>query len=471
LFAVGAVPALAAWRVPGTAAHRAEALMVTALVLSAPWLWLCARLTHDDGASWAPSLRSALWAALIGRLALLTVDPVLSEDLWRYLWDAATWRAGLGPYQWAPAAATLDALAQSAPSLASVRSQIGHPEVPTIYPPAAQWLFAVFGLAGPSALAWRLGMIGADALVALGLARWAAARGAPPAIALGWLACPLVALEVAVGAHIDVFGVAALAWAGVAFSRGHTGRAGAALAVAAGTKLFPVVALLRGPRHAWLGALGVTAVLGAPFVTQVADMGAGLSTYAHRWRFNDGLFAVISATFERVFLAWGLHADAPLDVPEVVVTVARALVGGGSAADSRLWLDELVFASAKASAVALLVAVLGRAWAQARRSEPVFDLLGPFCLALLLVSPVVHPWYLMWALPFGLLWLASPGARAMGAAVCLWVALAVLAYVPRIGALGTGVWQSDGPWRLAEYVPVWIALALAAARGVKARNL
>ncbi len=200
-------------------------------------------------------------------------------------------------------------------------------------------------------------------------------------------------------------------------------------------------------------------------------MGAGLSTYAHRWRFNDGLFAVISATFERVFLAWGLHADAPLDVPEVVVTVARALVGGGSAADSRLWLDELVFASAKASAVALLVAVLGWAWAQPRRSEPVFDLLGPFCLALLLVSPVVHPWYLLWALPFGLLWLASPGARAMGAAVCLWVALAALAYVPRIGALGTGVWQSDGPWRLAEYVPVWIALALAAARGVKARNL
>jgi len=445
--------------------------MVAALVLSGPWLWLCARLTRGDVASWAPSLRSALMAALMGRAALLSVDPVLSEDLWRYLWDAATWRAGLGPYQWAPAAATLDALAQSAPSLASVRSQIGHPEVPTIYPPAAQWLFALFGWAGPSALAWRLGSIGADALVALGLARWASARRISPAIALGWLACPLVALEVAVGAHVDTFGVAALAWAGVAFSRGHTGRAGAALAVAAGTKLFPVVALLRGPRRAWLGALGFSVVLAAPFITQVADMGAGLSTYAHRWRFNDGLFALISGAFERVFLAWGLRADAPLDVPEFVVIVARTLVGGGRAGDARLWLDELVFASAKASAVALLAVALGWAWAQPRRAEPVLDLLGPFCLALLLVSPVVHPWYLLWVLPFGLLWWASPQGRFFGAAICGWVALAALAYVPRVGALGTGVWQADGLWRLAEYIPVWIALALATARGVKARNL
>ena len=183
------------------------------LLIAGPlWLWTCARAPLS-------ALPRGLWlrllvCALVGRVALLTVPPVLSEDLWRYLWDGAVLLGGGGPFDRAPSDPALDAFALSHPALEGIRGRIGHAHLPTIYPPVAQGLFAVFGLGGPSALLWRLGVVAADLSVAVGLARWAHARGDSRGLAVGWLACPLVAVESAVGAHVDVFGVAGLVWAG-----------------------------------------------------------------------------------------------------------------------------------------------------------------------------------------------------------------------------------------------------------------
>jgi hypothetical protein len=467
LFA-GLVPCAGAWLAGTSDAEQAEGLMYGLLVAGPLWLWLCARAPLRAAVPRGLFVR-LLAFALLGRLALLTVPPVLSEDLWRYLWDGAVLLGGGGPFDRAPADPALDAFASSHPALEGIRAGIGHAHLPTIYPPVAQWLFALFGLGGPSPLLWRLGVVAADLVVALGLARWAHARGDARTLALGWLACPLVAVESAVGAHVDVFGVAGLVWAGAFFAERRGGRAGWALAVAIGTKLFPAVVWLRlrGRALVFSGlGLGLATL---PFLADAGHPGTALSTYAHRWRFNEGLFALLAAPFDALVAG---HVG-PIDLPPSWVPWARRLVGpglDGEGMSSPLWPDEAAFAAAKALALVLLGLVTMERWVRADRTRPFETLFGPFTLTLMLVSPVVHPWYLLWLLPFGLLWLQTAPTRGLGRAVCLWVALVPLAYVPRIWALATGRWSTDGLWPVVEYVPVWIALALALRRGLNARN-
>ena len=106
--------------------------------------------------------------AVGARLPLLLLPPLLSEDVWRYVWDGAVQLAGRDPYADAPLNAALDALAEH-PVLAAVRAQIGHGHIPTIYFPTGQIFFAFAGLAGPDPLWIRLLLVGADAVAITGL--------------------------------------------------------------------------------------------------------------------------------------------------------------------------------------------------------------------------------------------------------------------------------------------------------------
>ena len=68
----------------------------------------------------------------------------------------------------------------------------------------------------------------------------------------------------------------------------------------------------------------------------------------------------------------------------------------------------------------------------------------------LLLSPTVHPWYLLWVLPFlalraNLAWMAFS-----------WLVL--LAYHVLGDYRATGVWQESGWIRLVEYSPVYLLL-------------
>jgi hypothetical protein len=87
-------------------------------------------------------LRAALSLAAVAGLALVLAPSVLSDDLYRYLWDGRVLRAGFDPYAFAP----------SDPALAALRDEhwahINHPQIPTIYPPIAQGLFAAVGAIG-----------------------------------------------------------------------------------------------------------------------------------------------------------------------------------------------------------------------------------------------------------------------------------------------------------------------------------
>jgi hypothetical protein len=134
------------------------------------------------------------------------------------------------------------------------------------------------------------------------------------------------------------------------------------------------------------------------------------------------------------------------------------------------WGDAVVFAAAKLTAVGLL----GLFWlsrvVRLRTAEPAAafaGLLGPTIAAALLLSPILHPWYLLWVLPFLALGVAAQ--RAWVWPLVVWNLTIFLAYWPRPDFLRTGVWQASPTLAWVEYLPVWGGLAFLVARGVQRR--
>ncbi len=112
--------------------------------------------------------------------------------------------------------------------------------------------------------------------------------------------------------------------------------------------------------------------------------------------------------------------------------------------------------------------VVERLW----RGRSLETVLGPITVALLLVAPVAHPWYLLWWLPFAVLAAAAAGAAVepvtwVSRPFFVWTLTIWLAYLPRIGLLDGGKWEFSNNFAVLEYTPVWIALVSAAWGKVK----
>ncbi len=206
----------------------------------------CAAGVFYAGAVWRVGRRSgaALSAVLVLGLAmrLLTFSspPLLSTDIYRYVWDGRVQAAGINPYLYLPAAPELRGLRDEGTGATAIYPHINRAYyAPTIYPPVAQGLFALVGVAWPTIWGMKAVMLASDLLgigAALALLRLAG-QPAERVLILAWN--PLVVWEFAGGGHIDA---AALGFVGLmlvlAARRWHA-LAGLALGAAVLCKLLP----------------------------------------------------------------------------------------------------------------------------------------------------------------------------------------------------------------------------------------
>ena len=363
-------------------------------------------------------LRMIVGLGVLFRLTLLPCVPSLSDDIYRYAWDGRTQAHGINPYRYAP----------SSPQLAHLRDdgiseRVNHPDVPTIYPPLAQALFLACYAVWPSLWCLKLAVVALDLLASwflLGLIRL---RRLPQGLLLIYMWNPLVLVEVSGSGHIDVLGVTLLLWALLLAERGQAGRSGAVLGLSFLSKLYPVCFLpalvcnpkedrgdgggearRRMPMAAGLRrvrpamAFLATSALGyAPYIGVGAGLWVGLGTYASHWAFNGSLFDLL-----------------------------RLVLGS----------DDL----ARVGVGLLFTAGIGTlAWRNASPLRTGYVLTVLFVL----LSPTLHPWYLLWLVPFLALhtspaWLAFTG-------------LVMLSYHVLIGYSVGGVWEESLWVRGVEY--------------------
>ncbi len=203
-------------------------------------------------------LRLAALALLFGA-PLVLAPPLLSDDLYRYLWEGRIWLEGFNPYQLAP----------DDPALAPLRDEvwlkINNRPIGSIYPPLSQLLFLFAAWVGGQAWIVKLLALLAQAVTAAFVARISKSSRAPLALALN----PLLLSE---------------------------SRAGIAVSAAVGLKVVGLALLplfARRPK-ALLGAAFASLLLLVPLVVSRApfDPVSGAGQFASRWRGNESLFAL-----------------------------------------------------------------------------------------------------------------------------------------------------------------------------------
>ena len=311
------------------------------------------------------SLRWLWLIAIVFRLLLLFTTPTLSDDVYRYLWDGHVATEGVNPYTYSLDAPELDRYEIPARALAN------QPELGTPYLPATQAVFAASALLFPSEpLTMQVVMLAFELLAALALARLLRRVRVPDHRLMIYLWNPLVVVEVAHGAHLDAL-MAMLAV--LAFV--YAGRNASPVALALGTLTRPLPALLLPVlwwRWGWrqrglyagivvaaLVPFGLTAGWGLGRKSTGTGLFGSIRTFSSEFRFNGGIFDFVE----------GLFTDA----------TARAVA---------------------IAAMLLIVAIVWRQAAQVADELAALRLAFVPLAAFVLLSPVVHPWYLLIVVAF-----------------------------------------------------------------------
>lgn len=386
--------------------------------------------------AWRAARRGAplawlLTAALAFRLIAALGAPTMSDDVFRYVWDGRLQVHGVHPFDFAP----LD------PALEHLRDEnwerINHPEVKTIYPPLAQLCFALLASLGAGPGGFRLAFGALDFAVVLALLGLLRRANLPQDRVILYAWNPLAVIETAGSGHIEPLGVLFTLLATRWIIDRRFRLCTAALAAAAHVKLLPLVLFpgyaRRVPTVALAVGVAVLIALALPYALTGPAIGTGLGDYAERWQHNAFVFAGIERFFERIdtgrtLVPW---------IAEARLRVGDKLGIPWDAIYTAIWPPVLA---------RLVVASLALAWIVALASSKRLDALRETFLALagvLILSPTVHPWYVLWVLPYAAA-LLSPG----------WLAFAAFSVVAYTG--------DDGSIPLGLRVLEWSALILPA---------
>jgi alpha-1,6-mannosyltransferase len=142
--------------------------------------------------------------AILLRAYLLLFDPLLSSDIYRYIWDGRVQAAGINPYRYFPADAALAHLRD-----ARIFPHINRADTAaTIYPPVAQFFFLIVTRIGESVTTMRLAMLGCEAVTVALIMLLLRRMNRPLTRVIAYLWHPLPLWEIANGGHVDALMVA-----------------------------------------------------------------------------------------------------------------------------------------------------------------------------------------------------------------------------------------------------------------------
>lgn len=357
-----------------------------------------ARVTREAGSFWV--------AAIALRAAIFQMPP--GDDIWRYIWEGRIQLHGFNPYLLTPEATELAGLRDA------LWLKINHPDWASIYPPGAQIVFAAMASIS-EAPAFFKGVFTAADLA--GVAVLLRLLGNDHRLASWYAWNPLVVASFAGAGHYDSLMILPMIAAVYALSKQRAAAGSGWLGAAISIKVVPVFLLpafllgLRKGKAFFVLALLIPAALtflyGGPLVVRKP-----LAAFTEVTRFNDLIWWLVEAT------VW----------PNPAQQNGR-------------------YTAAICVAVALIAFTFRRDWPRAALWS-----LG----ASLVLSPVLHPWYVTWILPLACWRRAWP-----------WLVLSLTAAISLLvweAGLFWGRWELSWPLRLAIAVPPLAAWAFLTAR-------
>lgn len=331
-------------------------------------------------------LRAALLCGLLFRMTMVVGPPDLSGDIYRYVWDGHVAAAGISPYAAPP----------DSPRLVPLRdanwARVEHRDARTIYPPAAEWLFRVAAVTPWPRQLLQVVFLLADLLCVVLLARFPRGRFA----AALYAAFPLPIVESAGAGHLDSVGVALMLAALLWIRKGNAIGGGIALGFSIMVKYVAGLAILpflfRRKLLFLLPCALVVAGLWFLGGAAGASPASGVSNFATRWEGNAVIFPAIRKVVEME--QWPARAK---------VAYARWKSHQKSSAP---WMQEVwscFYSDFFARAITALLLAVGLVFCAWRFRDPVAATAASIGL-LLVLSPVLEPWYLLWIFPFAALY-------------------------------------------------------------------
>jgi len=298
----------------------------------------------------------AFWLlVLIPRILALNYIP--SDDLARYLWEGKVLSEGYSPYYYPPES---EELAQYRDN--EIYPEINHKDRPAIYPPLAQYFFALLAAFINNVKVVRIIMLMLELLMIIIMLVWLANLKLSRERALIYALNPLVIIGIAGHGHMDPMQLLLLMTALLLYSKGRSGLCFAFIALAGMIKFLALAALPLFITKKTIKYLPVVFILIAACYIPVFFLKGG---------FAFGNLGVFLGRYEFYSFAF-----APL----------RLLLGTQGA----VW----------TSAIVIFFAGLGL-WFT--RTNPI-QAIAPFFLIITLMSTTVHYWYLIPVLAFAVVW-------------------------------------------------------------------
>jgi len=329
-----------------------------------------------------------------------------SDDIYRYLWEGEVQRNGLNPYILPPDAPELAALRDRS----SYASLMNHKTWTAIYPPLTMLWHRVFG---ESVDMLKTSFLVAEGILVFFLWRLLALRKIAPERVLIYWWNPLPIFVFSLEGHHDAIALAflmaalyalvgirnqtvtALAWVAAVLSKGFA------------LVLWPVFAARMKPT-VWFWSLAFAGILVWPFLNAGAALWQSLARFGGELNYNDSLHALFSFGLRSMGISHPLW-------PRILSLLTGLVLF--------IWVIQRVKPDP----------LLRSAW-----------LIG----GLLLVSPTVHPWYVITLLPF-LCFFPWPG----------WLFLTgtcVLPFLAQLEIAHTGEWVEWHWLKPLEYAPLFI---------------
>ncbi len=350
--------------------------------------------------------------AVSARMIMLAGFPNLSDDIFRYVWEGRVLLSGYNPFEHAPDDPALNHLRES-----TIFPLVARKNLTAIYPPLSQYLFAASVWISYSIYSVKTLFMIFDLLTVFILFYILKALNIDRDRIAIYALNPLVIIEFSGSGHSDSAGIFFLMLALYLSIKNRSCASIFMLAFSSLNKFYPAVFLPFIKEKNKIAGTGlfllVVVFFYLPFLNAGIDVFNSLLIYGQHWFFNASFYD-IGVLF--------------INNRTTVKLVCAVFFAAVILANLKLFLKR----------------------SGAPPQQNIFRVCFIVTGAFLILSPVVHPWYVCWIVPF----LVILPNRAW----ILFSGLVFLSYMVLSEYAKTGVWEESLTVKLGQYLPLYAFL-------------